>query len=77
MAKVNVTISQRIYSTEKQCWQNISIERELHAWGKQAEYMTEHAVVGDNIMVEGKLSYLTSADKTQFIDAKTLHYFKS
>ncbi|MFT6249177.1 MAG: hypothetical protein ACJAZQ_002451, partial [Cognaticolwellia sp.] len=60
-----------------QCWQTILIERELHVWGKQAEYIVEHAVVGDSVMVEGKLSYLTSADKAQFIDAKALHWFKS
>jgi single-stranded DNA-binding protein len=77
LAQVNITINQRIYSIDKQCWQTILIERELHVWGKQAEYIVEHAVVGDSVMVEGKLSYLTSADKAQFIDAKALHWFKS
>jgi single-strand DNA-binding protein len=76
LAQLNITINQRIYSIDKQCWQNILIERELHVWGKQAEYTVEHAVVGDNVMVEGKLSYLSSADKAQFIDVKTLHWFK-
>ncbi|MFT7008064.1 MAG: single-strand DNA-binding protein [Colwellia sp.] len=77
LAQVNITINQRIYSIDKQCWQNILIERELHVWGKQAQYLVDHAVVGDSVMVEGKLNYLTSADKTQFIDAKALHWFKS
>jgi single-strand DNA-binding protein len=77
LVQVNITINQRIYSIDKQCWQTILIERELHVWGKQAEYIVEHAVVGDSVMVEGKLSYLTSADKAQFIDAKALHWFKS
>jgi single-strand DNA-binding protein len=77
LAQVNITINQRIYSIDKQCWQNILIERELHVWGKQAQYIVEHAVVGDSVMVEGKLNYLTSADKAQFIDAKALHWFKS
>ena len=77
LAQVNITISQRIYSIDKQCWQTILIERELHVWGKQAEYIVGHAVVGDSVMVEGKLSYLTLADKAQFIDAKALHWFKS
>jgi single-strand DNA-binding protein len=77
LTQVNITINQRIYSIDKQCWQNILIERELHVWGKQARYLEEHALVGDSVMVEGKLSYLTSADKAQFIDAKTVHWFKS
>ena len=77
LAQVNITINQRIYSINKQCWQNISIERELHVWGKQAEYIVDHALIGDNVMVEGKLSYLTSGNKAQFIDGKTLHWFKN
>jgi single-strand DNA-binding protein len=77
LTQVNITINQRIYSIDKQCWQNILIERELHVWGKQARCLEEHALVGDSVMVEGKLSYLTSADKAQFIDAKTVHWFKS
>lgn len=77
LAQVNITINQRVYSIDKQCWQNILIERELHVWGKQAQYLGDHALVGDSVMVEGKLSYLTSADKAQFIDAKTLHLLKS
>ncbi|NQY87240.1 MAG: single-stranded DNA-binding protein [Colwellia sp.] len=77
LAQVNITINQRVYAIDKQCWQNILIERELHAWGKQAEYIVEHALIGDSVMVEGKLSYLASANKAQFIDAKTLHCFKS
>jgi len=77
LAHVNINIEQRVYSIAKQCWQSIIIERELHVWGKQAEYMVENALIGDSVMVEGKLSYLTSANKTQFIDAKILHCFKS
>jgi single-strand DNA-binding protein len=76
LAQVNMTINQQVYSTDKQCWQNIVIERELHVWGKQAEYMVNHIVVGDSLMVEGKLSYLTSGNKAQFIDARTLHWLK-
>ena len=76
LAQLSISINQQVYSIDKQCWQMILIERELHVWGKQAEYILEHALIGDNVMVEGKLSYLTSANKTQFIDAKTVHLFK-
>jgi len=73
LAQVNITINQQDYSIDKQCWQNHSVERELHVWGKQAQYLVENAVIGDNVMIEGKLSYLATADKRQFIEAKTVH----
>ena len=73
MAQVNVTINQQDYSIEKQCWQNHNVERELHVWGKQAEYLVEHGKIEGHVMIEGKLSYLATADKTQFIEAKNVH----
>ena len=73
LAQVNITINHQYYSEDKQCWQNHIVERELHVWGKQALHLVENAQVGDNLMVEGKLSYLATADKRQFIDAKTIH----
>jgi single-stranded DNA-binding protein len=76
LAHVNIVINQQVYSSDKQCWQNIVIERELHVWGKQAEHMVNNMCVGDSVMVEGKLSYLNSGNKAQLIDARTLHWFK-
>jgi len=70
---VNITINHQFYSVDKQSWQNHKVERELHVWGKQAQYLVENAQLGDNVMVEGKLSYLATADKSQFIEAKTVH----
>jgi len=77
LTQVSITINQRIYSIDQQSWKNTFIERELHIWGKQANYLVEHALIGDTVMVEGKLSYLTSATKTQFIDVKILHCLKN
>ncbi|GAA6171447.1 hypothetical protein NBRC116592_11170 [Colwellia sp. KU-HH00111] len=73
LAQMNISINQQAYSFEKQCWQPHQIERELHVWGKQAQYIVEHAKLGNNLMVEGKLSYLATAEKAQFIEAKTVH----
>jgi len=73
LAQVNITINQQDYSVNKQSWQNHKIERELHVWGKQAQYIVENAQVGDSVMVEGKLSYLATAEKKQFIEAKIVH----
>ncbi|MBL4941553.1 MAG: single-stranded DNA-binding protein [Colwellia sp.] len=72
LAQVNISINQQIFSVDKQCWQTHAVERECHVWGKQAQYLVEHAQLGDSVMVEGKLSYFTTADKTQFIEAKNV-----
>ena len=73
LAQAKIIINHQVYSVDKQCWQNHVVKRELHVWGKQAQYLVENAKVEDNIMIEGKLSYLATADKTQFIEAKTVH----
>lgn len=73
LAQMNISINQQVYSIDKQCWQQHKVERELHAWGKQAQYLADNAQIGSNVMIEGKLSYLATADKTQFIEAKTVH----
>lgn len=77
LAQVNIAINQQIYGIDKQSWQNVLVERELHVWGKQALSLVEKTDVGDNIMVEGRLNYLTSGDKTQFIDGKMVHFLKT
>jgi len=77
MVQVNITIHQQIYAIDKQSWQAISLERELHVWGKQAQNLAEKAIIGDNMIVEGKLSYLATAAKTQFVEGKTIHLLKN
>lgn len=47
----------------------VNITRPVHVWGKQAQYLFEHAQLNDQIIVDGKLSYLNNKDKSQFIDA--------
>jgi single-stranded DNA-binding protein len=73
LAQANITINQQIYSVDKQCWQNHKVERELHVWGKQAQNLVENGKLGDNLMIEGKLSYLATAQKNQFIEARIIH----
>lgn len=73
LVQAKIKINHQVYSVDKQCWKSHLVERELHVWGKQAQYLVENAGVGDSVMVEGKLSYLATADKTQFIEAKTVH----
>jgi single-stranded DNA-binding protein len=73
LAQVTVIINQQDYSVDKQCWLSHQVTLELHVWGKQAQYLVDNAKVNDSVMIEGKLSYLATADKKQFIEAKTVH----
>ena len=50
--------------------QEFIVERPFHVWGKQAQYLSEHAKEGSQMVIEGKLSYLNNATKSQFIEAK-------
>ena len=77
ITQANVMINQHIYNIEKQVWETLSIERAIHVWGKQAQYLADNAVIGDELMLEGKLSYTSSANKDQFIEVKSVHLFKS
>lgn len=76
IAVARIEINQHIYNTEKQLWQTITVERDIQAWGKQATNLTENAHEGDELMVEGKLSYINDATKAQFIEIKNVHLFK-
>lgn len=69
-AEANLAISHKVYSTTTGQWQQCEFERPIHIWGKQASYLAEHAEIGNPIVIEGKLSYLKNADKSQYIDTK-------
>jgi len=77
ITQANIVINQHIYNTDKQKWQTITVDRAIHAWGKQAQYLAEHGDIGDEMMLEGKLSYTSGVNKDQFIEIKSVHLFKS
>lgn len=76
ITQANIVINQHVYNTEKQLWQIITVERSINAWGKQAQYLADNGEIGDELMLEGKLSYTSGANKEQFIDIKNVHLFK-
>jgi single-stranded DNA-binding protein len=76
LTQATVSINQHVYNNDKQSWQNLTVEREIHIWGKQAQYLAEKAVIGDELMIEGKLNYASNANKSQFIEVIKLHLFK-
>ena len=63
-------IKHQIISPISNKLQEFIVQRPFHVWGKQAQYLTEHAKVGSQMVIEGKLNYLNNADKSQFIEAK-------
>lgn len=69
LAEVIVESKQHVYSTITQQAHVITVQRPIHIWGKQAQYLAEHGKINDQIIVDGKLSYLNNKDKNQFIDA--------
>jgi len=77
MAQVAITISHQEYSITKQKMVQNTAIRKLQLWGKQAVSLHEKAHQGDTIVIEGKLNYSASADKSQFIEAKNIHLFKN
>ena len=75
LAQVEVTLHHQAFSITKQKMQQNIISIKLHVWGKQAVMLNDKAHIGDNIVIEGKLNYSTSADKSQFIEGKNIHLF--
>lgn len=76
LAEINITINHLVYSPITQEVKNLKIERPVHIWGKQAQYINEHAQIGDQLIVDGKLSYLNNANKSQFIEAQQVILLK-
>lgn len=66
----HLTIKHQILSPITQQEQTFTLTRPFHVWGKQAEYLHEHAQVGNQMVIEGKLSYFNNANKAQFIEAQ-------
>jgi len=73
LVEVEITISHQVYCSLKQIWQTILVKRPLHIWGKQAQYLYDNAKIGDQLVVEGRLSYTSNADKSLFIEASKVH----
>lgn len=69
LTEVIIESKQQIFSAITQKNHIVTIQRPVHIWGKQALYLAEHGKINDQIIVDGKLSYLNNKNKNQFIDA--------
>lgn len=70
LAEIPLSIEHYVYSPLTQSSHHHVIIRPIHVWGKQAEYIAENASVGDQLIIEGKLSYLNTVSKSQYIEAQ-------
>mgnify|MGYP000566086196 CR=1 FL=1 len=70
LAEFQLAMSFYSFSSITQELRSISVERTLHVWGKQALYIKENAAINDELIINGRLSYLKDATKSQLIDAQ-------
>lgn len=68
--EIIIESKQNIYSSLTQQSHIVAVQRPIHVWGKQALYIAEHGKINDQIIVDGKLSYLNNKNKNQLIDAQ-------
>jgi len=69
-AELLVVANYQFVSPINQQLQSVTIERPVHCWGKQAEYVAQHAEVGQAVIIAGKLQYLNNAHKSQYVEAQ-------
>jgi single-stranded DNA-binding protein len=77
LTQAKISINQHVYHNDKQNWHILTVEREIHIWGKQAQYLADNGEISDELIIEGKLSYASNANKSQFIEVMKLHLFKN
>lgn len=65
-----LSIEHYVYSPITQETRHHSIDRPIHIWGKQAQYLHEHAKVGEQLIIDGRLSYVNNSKKNQLIEAQ-------
>ena len=77
LAEFTVTTNFYAYSPITKEERSLSIERIVHVWDKQAQYLAEHAKQGDHVILKGKLNYQNNNKENQLIDCKYVTLLKS
>ncbi|WP_206483062.1 single-stranded DNA-binding protein [Thalassotalea sp. G2M2-11] len=70
LAEFPININFYVYSPISQELRCIDITRTVHVWGKQADYLKDTVMIGDELIIEGKLNYVNNNSKSQLIDAQ-------
>lgn len=68
LGEASLTITHQVRSPLSGKIEQFTVERPFHVWEKQAQYLHDHAKAGDQMVIEGKLSYFNNANKSQFIE---------
>ncbi|WP_448565077.1 single-stranded DNA-binding protein [Thalassotalea ganghwensis] len=77
LAEFLLAIDYYVYSPITHELRRIELERPVHCWGSLASYIHEHGRIGQEIIVDGKLSYLNNESKSQLIESKQIILQKS
>lgn len=70
LCEISLTIEHYVYSPITLETRHHSIIRPVHIWGKQAQYIHDNAQEGDQLIIDGRLSYLNTVQKSQLIEAQ-------
>ena len=70
LAEFTISINEPGFIESDHHFNGQKIERLVHLWGRSAEYFYNKAVVGEQLLIEGSLTYVSNNKTKQFIDAK-------
>ena len=76
LAEFSLAINHQVYSPVSQTTHNFKLNRLIHVWGRQAQYIKEHAQEKTPVVIEGKINYLNNANKNQYIDVEQIVILK-
>jgi single-stranded DNA-binding protein len=70
LAEFTLTIDSYCFTPLHHELKRHTITRNIHVWGSQAKYIAEHAKLGDQFIIEGKLNYAHHERQSQYLDAQ-------
>ncbi|NMP16217.1 single-stranded DNA-binding protein [Thalassotalea sp. Y01] len=70
LAEFSVSINEPGFAESDHHFNGQRIERLVHLWGKAADYFYNKSVLGQQLLIEGSLSYVANNKRQQFIEAK-------
>ncbi|NMP30553.1 single-stranded DNA-binding protein [Thalassotalea sp. M1531] len=73
LATFEISICHHAFSEHKSESLIHHVKRPVQLWGAQAQNIAQQAKQGDNVIVEGRLSYANNQQKSQQIDASQVH----
>lgn len=76
LASFNVHIVHHAFSEHKGESIKHEVTRPVQLWGQQAQYLATHAQQGSKVIIEGRLGYANNQQKTQHLEATTVHLIK-